>query len=389
MPPVADSPLSRRRLTPIAPWPAADSLAAHVRAEQIRLVFQQAPPAQLLSIVAVGLVCYVLRGVTDTGRLVAWFIVVTAVTLGRIALALAFRRRNPEAAEMREWEVVFVASLGIVSLAWGVGGWLVMPSQSPVHQAVVFFFLMGVAGGAVASYSAHATAVTVAVCALMVPATIGFALQDQLPLRAMAIGGVIYILAAVRSTRTFGFFLRRTFQLQFELHQGYAYAREQARTDDLTGLANRRAFVEQGRMALDQARRYERPLSLIMFDIDHFKKINDSHGHAAGDEALRRVATVVRAAARASDGTGRMGGEEFAVLLPETSIVEAEVLAERLRRDMADLRVEFGGVTLRITGSFGVAEHTAQTADFESLLRAADAALYVAKERGRDRVVGA
>jgi diguanylate cyclase (GGDEF)-like protein len=221
----------------------------------------------------------------------------------------------------------------------------------------------------------------------MAPATVSFALQDSLPLRAMAAGGLIYLAAAIRSTRSFGFFLRRTFQLQFELHQGYAYAREQARTDDLTGLANRRAFMELGRSALDQARRYERPLSMITFDIDLFKKINDTHGHGAGDETLRRIAQALRAAARVSDTTGRLGGEEFGVLLPETSIVEAEVLAERLRRDIAELRIEHQGVMMKITCSFGVVEQNALTPDFDSLLRAADGALYRAKDAGRNRVI--
>jgi len=380
------TPQPRRRLTPIAPWPAVDSLAAYVRGEQVRLVYQQAPPAQLLSILAVGVVCLVLRGAAEAGALVAWFLVVTAVTIGRIALSLSFRRARPEAGAMRRWEIAFVISLAAVGLAWGVGGWLVMPHDSPVHAAVVYFFLMGVAGGAVASYSAHATAVIVAVCALMLPVTIGFAIAGPAPLRAMALGGVLYLLAAVRGSRTFGFFLRRTFQLQYELHQGYTYAREQARTDELTGLANRRAFLEQGRVAIEQARRYQRPLALVLFDIDHFKRVNDTWGHAAGDEVLRCVAAAARRAARASDTPGRIGGEEFGMLLPETGAAEARVLAERLRNDIAALRVPWMDQSLAITCSFGVSECLEATADIEALLREADTALYRAKKEGRNRV---
>jgi diguanylate cyclase (GGDEF)-like protein len=375
------------RRTPIVPWPAAGTLDAHVRAERVRLVILQAPPAQLVSIVAVGVVCAVLWGVSDHARLITWFVIVTSFTIARIALALAFRARNPGSAQMRRWEAWFVATLAAVSLAWGVGGWLVMPPESPIHQAVVYFFLMGVAGGAVASYSAHTAATTVAICCLMIPATIGFAFEDVPALRTMAAGGTLYLLAAVRSTRTFGFFLRRTFQLQFELHDAMGRAQAQARTDDLTGIANRRAFVEQGRAAVEQARRYGRPLSLVMFDIDHFKKINDTHGHAAGDDVLVAVAATLRRAARASDTPGRLGGEEFAVLLPETEAAEADAFAERLRRDMAAMKVTSDDHVISLTCSFGVAECGPNAGQLDTLLGAADDALYKAKAAGRDRVV--
>lgn len=377
----------RRRLTPIAQWPDADSLESHVRGERVRVVFQQAPPAQLISIVAAAVVGGVLWPVADHRRIVIWFSAITVITLSRIALALAFQRRGPLPAQMPRWEATFVVTLALVSLAWGVGGWWLMPPSSPLHQAVIYFFLMGVAGGAIASYAAHAVAAMVAVTALMVPATVYFALSDVAALRALAVGGLLYLAAAVRSTRTFGFFLRRTFQLSFELHQAYARAREQARTDELTGLANRRAFVEQGTLALDTARRYHRPLSLIMCDIDHFKAVNDSLGHAVGDEALRQVATLLRDAARNTDTAGRVGGEEFAILLPETFRDDAVKLAERLRRDVAALALSHDGTPYQLTCSFGVASQAPEMTDLDTLLSAADTALYRAKSEGRDRVV--
>ena len=234
----------RHRLTPITPWPAAGTLDAHVRAEEVRVVFQQAPPAQLISVVAAAVICYALWGVADHGRLLAWIGAIALCVVGRISLMLAFRRRQPVFEDMPIWETRFLVSLAIVSLVWGAGGWFVMPWDSPVHQALVYFYLMGVAGGAVATYSAHALASAVAVFALMLPVTIAFAFENVLELRALAAGGLLYIAAALRSTRSFGFFLRKTFQLSFELNEAYARARNLSRTDDLTGLANRRAFVE-------------------------------------------------------------------------------------------------------------------------------------------------
>jgi diguanylate cyclase (GGDEF)-like protein len=237
---------------------------------------------------------------------------------------------------------------------------------------------MGVAGGAVATYAAHAVASMLAVFALMLPVTIAFALQSVLELRVLAAGGVLYIAAALRSTRSFGFFLRQTFKLSYELQQAFARARELARTDDLTGLANRRAFVEQGTAALDAARRYDRALSLIMFDVDHFKRINDTNGHAAGDEVLRAVAQAVKQSARVADIPGRLGGEEFGLLLPETPAAAAIGLAERLRRDIEALG--------KCTCSFGVAERDQAVFNLDMLMGKADAALYLAKAQGRNRV---
>jgi diguanylate cyclase (GGDEF)-like protein len=367
-------------------WPAADSLESHIRTEQVRIVFRQAPPGQLLSVVAAGAVCWVLWDVTPRAGLLVWLGLIAATTLVRVILGAVFARRRPGPDSMVWWERAFVGSLGAVTLTWGLGGWLIMPAHSPIHQAIVYFFLMGVAGGAVATYSAHAVAAAVAICALMLPATVGFAVQNALELRIMGVGGAIYLVAALRSTRGFGFFLRRTLQLSYELQHAYARVREQAHTDDLTGLANRRAFVEIGTAAVDQARRYHRPLALLMMDIDHFKKINDTFGHALGDAALRAAAEALRQAARRADTAGRLGGEEFALLLPETTIDRARVVAERIRRDVEALTVQHGNTPIRFTCSIGVAELTPDVNDLDGLLRGADEALYRAKAEGRNRV---
>jgi diguanylate cyclase (GGDEF)-like protein len=367
-------------------WPVANSLESHIRAEQVRIVFRQAPPVQLLSIVAAGAVCWALWGLSDHARLVTWLGVIAAVTLVRIALAAAFALRRPAPDTMVWWERAFVGSITAVTLAWGIGGWLIMPADSPVHQALVYFFLMGVAGGTVATYSAHAVAAAIAVCALMLPATVAFALQDALVLRIMAAGGLLYLAAALRSMRGFGFFLRRTLQLSYELQQAYARVREQAHTDELTGLANRRAFVEIGTASSDQARRYHRPLALLLIDVDHFKRINDTYGHAVGDAALRAAAGALRQAARRADTAGRLGGEEFALLLPETTLTQAVVVAERIRRDVAAITVPHGNTPIRFTCSIGVAEQTPAVNDLDALLRSADEAMYEAKAQGRDRV---
>jgi len=158
----------------------------------------------------------------------------------------------------------------------------------------------------------------------------------------------------------------------------------EARTDPLTGLLNRRGFDEQATLALAHARRDLMATALVAFDIDHFKAINDAWGHEAGDRVLARIGEVLRAEAREIDVIARRGGEEFAVLLPNTDEAGADAFAERVRSALADGAPVFGSGPVRI--SAGVAAD-GDSGDVRALLAAADVALYEAKRSGRDRVV--
>jgi diguanylate cyclase (GGDEF)-like protein len=156
------------------------------------------------------------------------------------------------------------------------------------------------------------------------------------------------------------------------------------RTDPLTGLFNRRAFRELFDHELERARRAERSLSVVVGDLDNFRQINDRLGYDAGDRALVRVADRVRAGKRRIDVAARTGGEQFAVLMPETGLRASLLAAERLR---ADVRRGLAEESVPLTISFGVASFPQQGATVEQLLHAADRALYAAKELGRDRSV--
>lgn len=159
-----------------------------------------------------------------------------------------------------------------------------------------------------------------------------------------------------------------------------------ASRDTLTGLANRRVVWEQGQARLAQAARQHRALAVLMIDVDHFKKVNDSWGHAAGDAVLVAVAQALAEAASDGDLVGRIGGEEFLVLPARAATAAA--LAEQLRAAVADLRVTIdGGAVLRCTISVGHAEAAGTAVDWHRLVTEADSALYAAKQGGRNRVV--
>ncbi len=161
-----------------------------------------------------------------------------------------------------------------------------------------------------------------------------------------------------------------------------------ANEDVLTGLANRRRFMEVLEGEIERAERYERPLSLVLVDMDHFKQVNDTHGHAGGDQVLRAAAGVLRSVCRDVDLPARIGGEEFAILLPETGSAGAERLAERARAKIAGGHHRApSGAGFHVTASAGVATVGRAVTSAEALLQAADDALYRAKAEGRNRVV--
>jgi len=162
--------------------------------------------------------------------------------------------------------------------------------------------------------------------------------------------------------------------------------RQLANTDALTGAANRRHFLEICDTELQRARRYGRPMALLMMDIDHFKRINDSHGHAFGDEVLKRLVETCQADLRGQDVLGRLGGEEFAVVMPECTLEAAESVAERLRRTLAAVAVPTAGGSVDFTVSIGVVDWAPERS-LEATLERADKAMYAAKSAGRNRVV--
>jgi len=159
-----------------------------------------------------------------------------------------------------------------------------------------------------------------------------------------------------------------------------------AMTDELTGLSNRRSFFIRGSEEISRAKRYKQPFSIIMLDIDRFKLINDSFGHEYGDLALKCLAKILIQKVREVDLVGRLGGEEFAILLPNTDAVNALILAERLRAAIENESCLDKETKLTFTASFGVAELSEETRKLDDLLRNADTAMYTAKNEGKNQV---
>lgn len=178
---------------------------------------------------------------------------------------------------------------------------------------------------------------------------------------------------------------RRLVEKQIEIEAVLAQAHEVAHTDDLTFLANRRQIIGDLQREVMHCERYRTPLSISMLDIDHFKLVNDSHGHTVGDQVLRDAARRLRDNIREPDIVGRYGGEEFLVVLPNSSIEAAAGQAERLCRMMRTTPLNALGRDFNVTISAGVAEYRIGLEDWQRFLSRADAAMYRAKAEGRDR----
>lgn len=204
--------------------------------------------------------------------------------------------------------------------------------------------------------------------------------------QGLTLGAIDYVVKPVHPA-----IIRIRVKNHLELKQLRDRLKAQTLVDGLTGLANRRRFDEQLKMEWSRAQRHGKPLSLIMIDIDHFKRYNDRYGHLQGDDCLKAVAATLRGGARRlSDLVARWGGEEFACLLPETQGAQAAVIAGEMRQAVQDLQLkhEDSGTSPLVSVSLGLSVRIPQAKDtVETFIQEADKALYLAKRSGRNRLV--
>ncbi len=205
--------------------------------------------------------------------------------------------------------------------------------------------------------------------------------DEESIIKGFSSGGVDYITKPFRTQEL----LART-RTHVELKKAKEKLLQMAITDELTGLANRRYFMERLNSEYDRAKRYESKYSLLMIDIDHFKLINDNFGHKAGDRVLQEASSVMKKSLRTSDVIGRVGGEEFSVLLPETEVKAAMFIAERLRKRVEEKIIIHETEELSVTVSIGVSQSSPGDQSVDDIFIRADTAMYNSKREGRNRV---
>ncbi|SEA18558.1 diguanylate cyclase (GGDEF) domain-containing protein [Thiothrix caldifontis] len=295
--------------------------------------------------------------------------------------------------ELQEFGQRYLTYSTLISALWGVSGFILF-SQTIPTQAVHILLLAGAIVAAMPVLALSSFALYVQIGAILLPVTLNLLLLGAAPQQSLALATILLAVLLVMASRSITSLLN-------DLHAVQIQVQEQAHTDPVTQISNRRYFDSTFKTEWRRAAREGKPLSLLMIDVDYFKRYNDKHGHQAGDQCLQIIAQCIKAVARrASDVVARHGGEEFVILLPDTSLEDAVLLAERVRKSVEDQRVPHsdGAIPRIVTVSVGVSSctpntpHNAQSLHEASiiypamLMNAADRALYRAKRNGRNQV---
>jgi len=360
------------------------SYATEVRTETLVLLFRQSFPAVFYSAIVALVLSWTLWTQVDTTSLQWWLAALGGSTLIRLGFFLQYFRVKPRGSAILRWELPFTVTLLLSSLVWGVGTAWITPMAYGVERGVVLFHLVGMAAGAMVTYSAHRTINILVMLAVLLPSTIWLYVQGDHTALGMAMSATLFMVISVKATKIMADAMQRSLQMRYELQHAHQEAEHMARTDPLTGIHNRRSFVELSEQTIRHGLRTGAPVSALLIDVDHFKQINDQHGHPVGDLVLKHLSALLAGRFRGSDVCGRIGGEEFAVLLADTSLDAAEFVAQQLGQSLAAMSIPTMTQPLKITVSIGVASGHY---DLAILLRDADRAMYQAKAAGRNRVL--
>ncbi|WP_413793408.1 MULTISPECIES: GGDEF domain-containing protein [unclassified Pseudomonas] len=358
-------------------------IAEQVRTDRLQQLFRQSVSAVFGSYLAAIMLSWLCWDRFEHSAIFWWMAILTASTLLRIAMFVAYFRSDESQRTPQHWERKYWVTLVLSASIWGGGAFVLMPADDLLSQALVMLFTVGMSVSAVSCYSAYRDMTLVSIGVVLLPCTIWLLFQPSPIQVGMALSILVFAAFAARATHKMSQALEIAFRLTREMEQANSISTRAAQTDELTGLKSRRAFFEHAQQLYDECKAKRQGLCAVMLDMDHFKHINDTYGHQVGDQVLRQMGAVISSSFRATDIHGRLGGEEFAILLPDTSIEVATQIAERLIDTIAGLMIE---PVHHISASLGVASTEACNKDLHSLMNDADKALYRAKALGRNRV---
>ncbi|GAB5337288.1 diguanylate cyclase [Pseudomonas sp. TH04] len=355
-----------------------------VRTDRLHQLFRQSFAAIFGSYLGAGMLCWLCWDRFDHTVMRTWLVVLGVTSLLRLKMFMDWFRCANSLRTPARWERRYWVTLMLSAATWGIGALAVMPPDDRVSQVLVILFAVGMSVSAVSCYSAYRYMTLGSMSLVLLPSTLWLLFQPSPMQVGVAIAVLVFSTFVVSATRKLSDALEKAFRLTRQMERAHTISTRAAQTDELTGLMNRRAFFEHAHLLYAQCRQHRQPLSALMLDMDHFKAINDTYGHQAGDQVLRQVGGVISASFRQADVYGRLGGEEFAVLLPNTTLETAQGIAEQLITAIAGLASE---PVQGLTASLGVATTRSPDQDLHSLMNSADKALYRAKAMGRNQVV--
>ncbi len=324
--------------------------------------------------------------VADQPMLILWLGSLSALTLLRMMMQQKFQRGDRDTLPVLRWQRGYAGATCLAGCVWGSLALVAFPADSVIHQAYLALVLGGICAGAVTAYAPVASAFPLFVIPALTPFAARLAYSNDTHGLTMGLLVVLFALALMRAAHDARKNIVRLLDLQVKNADLTRELHHRATHDSLVDLVNHGEFNRRLARLTTDNRRADDDYSLIFVDLDMFKEVNDTGGHAAGDLILRGVGDIIRRNTRGGDTAARVGGDEFAAILEGCPHERAVQIAETIRRDIANLRVEHEGRYYSVRASIGVAygrvgEHTAT-----SMLKAADAACYSAKEQGRDRV---
>lgn len=389
-------------------------LETQVRDERIRLVARRSFMASLSTPVAACLLLYLghAEHLSNLQPLYVWFTCINLVVVLSLVSILPQALREEPPADGRRWIRLYLVTKCLFGLGWGASVWFLMPIATPVYGMMLYIVLSGICAMVVLVHSMFWTSVVVFLLGIYLPVLLHACLYPQ-PLDVyVAIAGALYafllivysgvvnrqLVSGVRSALQARLLTEELLDanvraelslaaLQDEhlrLQQALQTIRSMAHQDELTQLPNRRAAIAALNDRLDVWAVSQEPSSLIMLDIDHFKTINDSHGHDVGDAVLVALAQRLQQQLRPYDLLARFGGEEFIILLPGMRLDDAAQLARRLCEQLAAAPLLQQPVQLPVTASFGITQ-LRQGDTLHDWLRRADQAMYKSKRMGRNQ----
>lgn len=361
------------------------AIARQVEVERIRVFNQRSTTAAGIAFVGIGLMVWVLVAVAGWSRALAWALGISAVEAAILLAGYACTRALQRQRGRKFWLCVQMVLAGISGIAWGSAVWFVwMPGQFVAYLATLTI-LVGVAGVSIVTMSSYAVVGVSFFGAIYFLPVLHELMFPKEASEVLVFGLLVIMALQIWYARGLGVMLRGEIE-HFVRNQALVERlNDLVIHDQLTGALSRRYMFERLEQQVALQERHGTQATLVMFDLDHFKAINDRYGHPAGDRALCTVVNAVKAQLREGDLLGRIGGEEFLVLLPMTDMQAAHAFAERLRQTLESTSLTEGNEEIHLPASFGVAQ-LRPGEGFAEWLRRADGALYQAKNQGRNSV---
>lgn len=354
--------------------------------QQLHMLHANVPVALFGAVFCAAALLLLLWPVVPRQALLLWFFAGVLLNLLRSYGQHLYARQREQIDKAESWVRAYIAGTLASGLWWGTVSIWLFPAESPAHQMYVAFVLSGVSAGAMSLYSPLPRVFLYFALPALLPYVLRILDDGSTESRLMAGTVAMFLVILVRTSRQSGEAVQRVLELQLKNAALARALHHQATHDSMVDLVNHGEFLRRlERLASDPGPQHPE-FSLVFMDLDRFKAVNDTGGHAAGDALLQIIAGILRKYCRASDTAARVGGDEFALLLPNCPRQRALEIGEHVRAEIEGLSFHYDGHDYTVGASVGISWGRAGLQQASALLKAADTACYTAKQEGRNRV---